>query len=92
MNIVALHKKDGTVWLTIPASVIAVAMLLIGSFSASLAAGTPQKSFPSPEAAVSSLVAAVKADDIKEIRIILGPGSEALISSVDDVSDWAGRE
>jgi hypothetical protein len=92
MNIVALHKKDGTVWLTIPASVIAVAMLLIGSFSASLAAGTPQKSFPSPEAAVSSLVAAVKADDIKEIRIILGPGSEALISSGDDVSDRAGRE
>ncbi len=92
MNIVALHKKDGKVWLTIPACVVAVAVLLLGAFSASLAAGTPQKSFPSPEEAVSSLVAAVRADDIKEMRVILGPGSEALISSGDDVSDRAGRE
>jgi hypothetical protein len=75
-----------------PACVVAVIMLLLGAFSVSLAADTPQKSFPSPEEAVSSLVAAVRADDIKEMRIILGPGSEALISSGDDVADRAGRE
>ncbi|MBI5099844.1 MAG: DUF2950 domain-containing protein [Nitrospirae bacterium] len=92
MNIVALHKKFGKVLLTMPACVIAVAMLLFGVFSASLAAGTPQKIFPSPEEAVSSLVAAVRANDMKEMRIILGPGSEALISSGDDVADRAGRE
>ena len=92
MNIVALHKKGGEVRLTMPVCVVAVAMLLLGAFSASLAAGTPQKSFPSPEEAVSSFVAAVRADDIKEMRIILGPGSEVLISSGDDVSDKAGRE
>ena len=91
MNIVALHKKGRKV-LTMTACVVAVAMLLFGAFSASLAAGTPQKSFTSPEEAVSSLVAAVRADDIKEMRVILGPGSDALISSGDDVSDRAGRE
>ena len=92
MNIFALHKKDEKVWLTIPACVLAVAMLLIGAFSASLAAGILQISFPSAEEAVSSLVASVRANDIKEMLIILGPGSEALISSGDDVSDRAGRE
>jgi len=92
MNIVALNKQGGMVRLTMQACVIAVAVLLIGVFSASLAADTPQKSFSSPEEAVSSLVAAVRADDIKEMRIILGPGSEALISSGDDISDRAGRE
>ena len=92
MNIVALHKKDGKVWLTITACVVAVAMLLLGAFSASLVAGILQISFPSAEEAVSSLVAAVRANDIKEMLIILGPGSEALISSGDDVSDRTGRE
>jgi len=92
MNIVALHKKGEKVWLTVPACIIAAAMLSLGAFSASPAAGTPQKSFPSPEEAVSSLVAAVRADDMKEMHIILGPGSETLISSGDDVADRAGRE
>ncbi len=92
MNIVAFHKNGGNVRWIMPVCVVAAVMLLLGAFSVSLAADTPQKSFPSPEEAVSSLVAAVRADDIKEMHIILGPGSEALISSGDDVSDRAGRE
>jgi hypothetical protein len=92
MNIVALHKKGGKGWLTMPACVVAVAMLLLGAFSASLAAGTPQKSFPSPEEAVKSLVAALRANDEKEMFAILGPGSRELISSGDEVADRAGRE
>ena len=75
-----------------PVCVVTVALLLIGAFSDLIAAGTPQKGFPSPEEAVSSLVAAVRANDMKEMQIILGPGSEALISSGDDVADRAGRE
>lgn len=75
-----------------PACVVAVAVLLLGAFSASLAAGTPQKSFPSPEEAVKSLVAAVRANDEKEMFAILGPGSRELISSGDEVADRAGRE
>jgi hypothetical protein len=92
MNIVAFHKKGGNDRWIMPACVVAVAVLLLGAFSASLAAVTPQKSFPSAQEAVSSLVAAVRANDMKEMRLILGPGSEALISSGDDVADRAGRE
>jgi len=92
MNMVVFQNKSEKVRWAMPACVVVIVMLLIGAFSASLAAGTPQKSFPSPEEAVSSLVTAVRADDMKEMRIILGPGSEALISSGDDVADRAGRE
>jgi hypothetical protein len=92
MNKVALHKKGGKVRLTITACIVAVAMLLPGAFSASLVAGILQISFPSAEEAVRSLVAAVRANDIEEMRIILGPGSETLISSGDEVADRAGRE
>ncbi|MBI5056045.1 MAG: DUF2950 domain-containing protein [Nitrospirae bacterium] len=92
MNLTALHKKGGKGSLTMPACVAAIALLLLGAYSASLAAGPTQKGFPSPEEAVSSFVAAVRANDMKEMQIILGPGSEALISSGDDVADRAGRE
>jgi hypothetical protein len=67
-------------------------MFLFGTASASQAAGRQQKSFPSPEEAVKSLVAAVRANDMKEMLAILGPGSGELISSGDDVADRAGRE
>jgi hypothetical protein len=67
-------------------------MFLLGTAPASQAAGMPQKSFSSPEEAVKSLVAAVRANDIKEMLAILGPGSRELISSGDDVADRTGRE
>ncbi len=93
MNTFVLHDNGGKCRMSLSVfCVVAVAVLLIGAFSTSLAAGTTQKGFPSPEEAVSSLVAAVRADDVKEMQIILGPGSEALILSGDDVADRAGRE
>jgi hypothetical protein len=91
MNTFELHDNCGKGRFTLPACVVAVAILLIVASSASLSAGTQQKSFPSPEEAVGSLVAALRADDVKEMQIILGPGSEALISSGDDVADRTGR-
>jgi hypothetical protein len=51
-----------------------------------------QKTFSSPEEAVKSLVAAVREEDMKELRVILGPGSEELVSSGDDALDRVGRE
>ncbi|MBI5664503.1 MAG: DUF2950 domain-containing protein [Nitrospirae bacterium] len=91
MNIVLLNKKGGKGCLIMPACVFTIALLLLGA-SPALTAGTPQKGFPTPEEAVSSFVAAVRANDVKEMQSILGPGSEALISSGDDVADKAGRE
>jgi hypothetical protein len=51
-----------------------------------------QKTFSSPDEAAKALVAAVRANDEKEMLAILGPGSRELISSGDEVADRAGRE
>ena len=78
--------------LSVLVCIITVAILLLGGSPAALAAGMSQKRFPSPEEAVKSLVAAVRANDIKEMRAILGPGSRDVISSGDDMADRVGRE
>jgi hypothetical protein len=92
MNCVSLYKKGEKSWLIVLFYLVAAAMFLLGIALASQAAGMPQKSFTSPEKAVKSLVAAVRANDEKEMLAILGPGSRELISSGDDVADRAGRE
>ncbi len=92
MNSITLYKKGEKRWLIVLVCLVAAAMFLLGTAPASQAAGMPQKSFSSPEEAVKSLVAAVRANDIKEMLAILGPGSRELISSGDDVADRAGRE
>jgi DUF2950 family protein len=50
-----------------------------------------QQRFATPEAATAALVAAVRADDLRRIRAVLGPGSDELISSGDPVADQQGR-
>lgn len=92
MNSISLYKKGEKRWLIALACFIAAAIFLLGTAPASQAAGMPQKRFSSPEEAVKSLAAAVRANDIKEMLAILGPGSRELISSGDDVADRAGRE
>jgi DUF2950 family protein len=51
-----------------------------------------QRSFPSPDAAVSALVAADKADDTKSLSSTLGPDSDQILSSGDPVADKNARE
>jgi DUF2950 family protein len=56
-------------------------------------AGTSvQKSFESPEAGVNALVEAVKSNDQRMLRSILGPHSRKLVSSGDQVADAHNRE
>jgi len=92
MNTCIWYKKRGPVYLTVLAIIIAAIILLSGTFLPSFAKGVLQKRFASPEEAVQALVAAVKADDKKEMLAILGPGGKELISSGDEVADKAGRE
>src|SRR3989304_189897 len=92
MNSVTLYKKGEKRWLIVLVCLVAAAMFLPGTAPDSKAVGIQQKTFPSPEEAVKSLVAAVRSNDIKEMLAILGPGSRELISSGDDVADRAGRE
>lgn len=51
-----------------------------------------QSGFNSPTEAVNSLVKAVKSNDNKALKNILGPGSGKLISSGDPVTDQADRD
>lgn len=92
MNIIALHTKGRKGWPVMQACIIAIAMLVSGVTSDSIAADIVQRTFSSAEEAVKSLVAAVRADDEKEMLAILGPGSGELISSGDEAADRTGRE
>jgi len=67
------------------------AMTLFVMTSAAAAAAEAQKSFASPEAAITALVDAVKLNDQPLLRVILGPRSSKLISSGDPVADERGR-
>lgn len=92
MKMTSSYKKVRKSRLVLPACVIAVAMLLFGACSDSIASGITQRTFSSAEEAVKSLVAAVRAHDEKEMIAILGAGSVELISSGDEAADRTGRE
>jgi hypothetical protein len=68
------------------------ALTLLAMAPLAMAASVPQKSFASPEEAVSALVDAVKANDESALRVVLGPRSGKLISSGDPVQDQQNRE
>lgn len=52
----------------------------------------PQQEFPTASAAVTALVAADKADDMKALSSILGPDSDQILSSGDPVADKNARD
>jgi hypothetical protein len=91
MNSIALHKKGEGPRLTVFSFIIVFAMLFVAELLYAQTS-TPQKSYSSPEEAVNGLVAAVRANDLKAMSVILGPGSGELISSGDTVADRTGRE
>ena len=92
MNIIALHKKSTERWLTVLTCIIAAVLFIHADSTSSFAAGVSQKSFTSPQEAVNALVDASRTEDLKELSIIGGPGSKALIFSGDDAADRVGRE
>jgi hypothetical protein len=92
MNIPVLHRSNGRVWTVLLAGVVSALLLIFVSAPDLRAAQGPQTFFPSPDAAVQALVAAARTDDLKTMLAILGPGSEELISSGDNVADNLGRE
>jgi hypothetical protein len=68
----------------------ALALCIVASLAT---AGTAvQESFESPEAGVNALVEAIKSNDQRMLRSILGPHSRKLVSSGDQVADAHNRE
>lgn len=92
MNTFTWFRKSGSLCITALTGIIAAIIFLSGTYSASLAKQLQQQSYASPEEAVNALIAAVRADDKKEMLAVLGPGGKELISSGDEEADKVGRE
>ncbi len=72
--------------------IVAALIMAAGLYQTSVAAQANQKTFKSPEEAVKALIDAVKANDTKELLVILGPEGKDIISSGDEVADKEIRE
>jgi hypothetical protein len=78
--------------LTRAGRLVLLAVLVALPVSALETAGEKEQlSFPSPEAAVSALVTALRDDDLDRLLAIFGPEGEELIVSGDPVADRLGR-
>jgi hypothetical protein len=85
------HEKKGSACRIALIGVLAVLIAVTGYEGTARAAGK-QKTFKSPEAAVSALMVATRAHDVKALVALFGPGSDDIISSGDDVYDARGRD
>ncbi len=72
--------------------IVAALIMAAGLYQTTMAAQANQKTFKSPEEAVKALIDAVKANDTKELLMILGPEGKDIISSGDEVADKETRE
>jgi hypothetical protein len=72
-------------------AMLAAMLLLLAASTAMAEEPATQKSFASPRQAVDTLLAAVRANDDAALLAILGPDSEDLIFSGDEVADRNGR-
>jgi hypothetical protein len=77
--------------LSLALSIVLLALLFVTSL-ASADDSAAQQVFPTPDTAVSALVAADKADDVKVLSAILGPDSDQILSSGDPVADKNARD
>jgi hypothetical protein len=75
----------------IPGIRTALILLLALGMGACSKTNEAAKGFDTPEAAVAAFVDALKNDDVDALKGLLGPGSEALVSSGDEVADKNGR-
>ncbi len=74
------------------ATVLAAALILAAGSAPSQAAEVKQKTFTSAKAAAKALVDSVRTGDKAALLKILGPGSEELISSGDEVADRMAQQ
>ncbi len=90
MALFTFRKLSISHYLLILLAIFMVLSTLEPTFAAS--AKVRQDSFSSPAKAVNGLVEAVKSNDTKALKHILGPDAEKLITSGDPVTDQAGRD
>ena len=71
--------------------IILSAALAAASFAGATCAAHAQQKFKTPEDAVTALVAAARADNVRDMVMVLGPQGRDIIISGDSVSDQATR-
>ena len=78
----------------LPSFVVWTMFLAVGLFLAQSAdaQATGQKTFSSSKEAVEAFVGAIRSGNNADLLAILGPGSEQIISSGDEISDKAERQ
>jgi hypothetical protein len=86
------HERKGSACRIVLIGMLAAVIAITGYEGMAGAAAVKQKTFQSPDAAVKALVDATRAQDVKALVSLFGPGSEDLISSGDDVDDARGRD
>ncbi len=92
MNIQVLPMINRRFWSALLTCTAAMALLISVPARDSRAEEVRQARFTTPDQAVEALVAATRADDLKTMLAILGPGSKDIISSGDSVADNASRD
>jgi len=68
------------------------AAVMIGCAAGLPAQGTGAKTFPTYQEAVDTLVAAQAGNDVTELKLLLGPDAETLVSSGDPAGDEKSRK
>lgn len=88
--------RRGLLWCLAVCTVFGVIASAFGPVAAQQPSAVPRATvegrlFPTPQAAVDALIAAVKADDLSALLAILGPGAESLLNSGDPNADREAR-
>lgn len=75
-----------------PITVLAVGLVALLMQGCTRHQSVPAESFASPEAAVHALTAALRADDLEQLRTIVGSDGEEIIASGDEAADRHARQ
>jgi hypothetical protein len=70
---------------------LGAAVLTVGAVPGRCQAASAQKMFEAPEKAVEAFVDAIRKDDSKELKSVLGPEADEVISSGDETADKTTR-
>ena len=88
-----MQYRVGTAWrAAIVTSILMVSIVIASACARREPQGTEHVSFNTPEEAVAALVDSLEKSNLLELRRLLGPDSEALLSSGDAVADGNERE
>lgn len=88
---IADFRTIGDDAMTSPSRLILSVAVAAISFAAATIAAQAQQKFKTPEEAVTALVAAVRANNVRDMILVLGPQARDILISGDEVADQTAR-